>query len=127
AVENISQAISDTGYGEVYIDSDTTAVWHLPIREEIDEKYYFPGNGPNFLKRLEGDLNSSSNGMETFVNLPEFQSYGLPIKENVISVAYIYFGDQDYIGYPVRGLQSWFRVNQTFTDRYGLTELCDGC
>ncbi|MCK4335992.1 MAG: hypothetical protein KAW40_04695 [Candidatus Aenigmarchaeota archaeon] len=127
AVENISQAISDTGYDEVYIDSDTTSVWHLPIREEIDNKYYFPGNGPNFLKRLEGDLNSSSNGMETFVNLPELQNYGLPIKEDVISVAYIYFLDQDYIGYPVRGLQGWFRVNRTFSDKYGLTELCDGC
>jgi hypothetical protein len=127
AVENISQAVSDTGYGEVYIDSYTAAVWHLPIREEIDEKYYFPGNGPNLLKRLEGDLSPSASGMETFVNLPEFQSHGLPIKENVISVAYIYFGDQDYIGYPVRGLQGWFRLNQTFTDRYGLTELCEGC
>ncbi len=127
AIEIISQAISETNYEKVYIDSDTKSVWHLPIREEIDSKYYFPGNGPNFLKRLEGDLNSSSDGMETFVNLPEFQSYQLPIKEDVISLAYIYFRDQDYIGYPVRGLQSWFRTNQTFADKYGLTELCDGC
>lgn len=127
SVEMVSQAISETGYEKVYIDSDTKSVWHLPIRDDIDNRYYFSGNGPNFLKRLEGDLNSSSVGMETFVNLPELQSYGLPIKEDVISVAYIYFGEQEYIGYPVRGLQSWFRVNQTFSDKYGLTELCDGC
>jgi hypothetical protein len=127
SLEMVSQAISETGYENVYLDSNTKSVWHLPIREEIDSKYYFSGNGPNFLKRLEGDMNSSSDGMETFVNLPEFQSYGIPIKENVVSVAYIYFRDQDYIGYPVRGLQSWFRVNKTFSDKYGLTELCDSC
>ncbi|MEE9323907.1 MAG: hypothetical protein V3U72_05190 [Candidatus Aenigmarchaeota archaeon] len=127
ALDIITQAISETGYEKVYLDDDTKSVWHLPVREEIDNKYYFPGNGPNFLKRLEGDLNSSSDGMETFVNLPELQVYSIPIKENVISVAYIYFRDQDYIGYPVRGLQGWFRVNKTFADRYGLTELCDGC
>ncbi len=127
AVERISQAISDTGYRKVYIDEMTKAVWHLPIREEIDNGYYFQGNGPDFLKRLEGDLNSSGNGMETFVNLPELQAYGIPIKENVVSVAYIYFRDQDYIGYPVRGLQTWFRINRTFAERYGLLELCEGC
>jgi len=119
--------VSETGYYRIYIDDATKSAWHLPIREEIDNGYYFSGNGPNFLKRLEGNLDESSDGMETFVNLPELQSYSIPIKVDVISVAYIYFRDQDYTGYQVRGLQSWFRLNKTFTDRYGLTELCDGC
>lgn len=127
AVESINSSVSDTGYYEVYIDSETSAVWHLPIREEIDNGYYFAGSGPDFLKRMEGDLSPSSEGMESFVNLPEFQSYSVPIKEDVISVSYIYFDEQDYIGYPVRGLQGWFRINRTFSDRYGLTELCEGC
>jgi hypothetical protein len=128
ALEAINQSVADTGYMKVYIDSVTKAVWHLPIREEIDNKYYFSGNGPAFLKRLEGDLNSTaSNGMESFVNLPELESYEIPIKQNVISVDYIYFRGQDYIGYPVRGLQGWFRLNSTFAEKYGLTELCSGC
>lgn len=126
-VENVMQAVSETGYEKVYIDGITRSAWHLPAREELDSKYYFTGNGPVFLKRLEGDLNQTSQGMETFVNLPELESYSIPIKENVISVDYIYFGGQDYIGYPVRGLQGWFRLNRTFADRYGLTELCNGC
>jgi hypothetical protein len=127
AVEAIAQAISETNYEKIYIDSITRSVWHLPVREEIDNKYYFSGDGPGFIKRLEGNLNSTTDGMETFVNLPELESYGIPIKENVISVDYIYFGDQDYIGYPVRGLQGWFRLNKTFADKYKLTELCNGC
>ena len=127
AFEAISQAVSQTGYGFLYLDGNTRSVWHLPIRDEIDNKYYFAGNGPVFLKRLEGDLNETAEGMETIVNLPELQSNQLPIKENVISVDYIYFGDQDYLGYPVRGLQGWFRLNKTFVDKYGLTELCNGC
>jgi hypothetical protein len=128
ALEAINQAIADTNYTKVYIDSATRSAWHLPIREEIDSKYYFSGNGPAFLKRLEGDLNSTaSNGVESFVNLPELESYQIPIKQNVISVDYIYFREQDYIGYPVRGLQGWFRLNSTFADKYGLTELCSGC
>ena len=127
AVEIISQTIANTGYENVYIDDTTSDVWHLPIRREIDNKYYFSGLGPNFIKRLEGDISPSANGLETFVNLPEFQSHEIPIKADVISVAYIYFGNQDYIGYPIRGIQSWFRLNRTFSDRYGLTELCNGC
>ncbi len=127
AFEAVSQAVSETGYLTVYIDSVTKAVWHLPLRDEIDNKYYFAGSGPPFLKRLEGDLNATSEGMESITNLPELQSYQLPLKENVVSVDYIYFRDQDYIGYPVRGLQGWFRLNRTFADRYGITELCGSC
>jgi len=127
AVGIVNQSVTATGYQKLYIDGNTRAAWHLPVRDEVDNKYYFAGEGPVFLKRLQADLNSTTNGMESFVNLPELQSYGIPIKENAISVDYIYFGRQDYIGYPVRGLQGWFRVNRTFADRYGLTELCNGC
>jgi hypothetical protein len=127
AFESMTQAIANTGYARIYLDGSTKSAWHLPIREEIDNKYYFTGNGPDFLKRLEGDLNATTDGIETIVNLPELESYGIPIDDNVISVDYIYFGNQDYIGYPVRGLQGWLRLNRTFADRYGLTELCEGC
>ena len=127
AVEAITQALAETNYNKIYIDGPTKAAWHLPIRDEIDEKYYFSGSGPLFLKRLEGNLNQTLDGLETFVNLPELESNQIPLKQNVISVDYIYFGGQDYIGYPVRGLQGWFRLNRTFTDRYNLTELCNGC
>jgi hypothetical protein len=127
SVDEISDAVANANYGKIYIDGNTKSAWHLPVRDEIDEKYYFAGNGPVFLKRLEGNLNRTSDGLETFVNLPELESYSIPIKENVISVDYIYFGDQDYIGYSIRGLQSWFRLNRTFADQYNLTELCDGC
>jgi hypothetical protein len=127
SVEAITQAAAETGYEKVYIDEMTRSVWHLLVRDEIDEKYYFEGSGPAFLERLEGNLNSTPQGMVTFVDLPEMQGYSLPIKTDVISVDYIYFGGQDYIGYQVRGLQGWFRLNRTFADSYGLTELCSGC
>lgn len=127
AVESVSEAVSFSGYGRIYIDDETRSAWHLPIRDEIDNGYYFPGEGPDFLKRLEGDLSGSSGGMETFVNLPAFQSYGLPIDEDSVSVAYKYFGDEEYNGHPIRGLQTWFRLDKNFSERYGLAGLCEGC
>lgn len=127
ALEIIKNAIETTNYEKIYIDGETTSVWHLPIREEIDEGYYFSGNGPTILKRLENNLNETQNGLESFVNLPELQSYNIPIKTDVVCVDYIYFGEQNYIGYPVRGLQTWFRINRNFAEKYGLIELCDGC
>jgi len=127
AVEAISNALNEAGYDELYIDEDTRSAWILPIKDEIENGYYFAGNGPDFFMRLESKTNTSVNGLETFVNLPELESYGIPVNTNRISVDYIYFGNKDYIGYPVRGLPSWFRLNKTFADRYNLTELCEGC
>ncbi len=126
ALEIINSTVNTIGYNEIYIDNETGAVWHLPLRDELDEGYYIPGSGPNYLERLEGNLSSSHNSLETFINARDLETYSIPIKENQVSLCYLYFSEQDYIGYTVRGLQSWFKVNQTMAIKYGLIELYEG-
>lgn len=122
----VNSTITGTGYQKVYLDNETESVWHLPINLELDDGYYFQGEGPNYLKRLEGSLESSQNGLESLINAPELQSMSIPIKENQVSLDYLYFSDQDYIGYGVRGLPDWFKINQTIAVRYNLNELFEG-
>jgi len=126
SVSLVNTTTTETGYQKVYLDNKTRSVWHLPIGLELDKGYYFQGKGPDYLKRLEGSLETSQNGLETLINAPELESVNIPIKENQVSLDYLYFSDQDYIGYRVRGLPDWFRINQTIANRYGLDELFEG-
>jgi hypothetical protein len=126
SVSLVNIAITGTVYQEVYLDNETMSVWHLPINLELENGYYFRGEGPDYLKRLEGSLEGSSNGMESLINAPELESMNIPIRENQVSLDYLYFSDQDYIGYGVRGLPDWFRISQTIAVRYNLNELFEG-
>ncbi|NIO21454.1 MAG: hypothetical protein GTN76_12115 [Candidatus Aenigmarchaeota archaeon] len=126
SVTLINTTITETGYQKIYLDNETISVWHLPIKLELDNGYYFSGEGPDYLKRLEGNLESSQNGLDSLVNAPELESVGIPIKEDQVSLDYLYFSGQDYIGYRVRGLPDWFRINQTIANRYNLDELYEG-
>ncbi len=126
AIELINTTVTQTGYQRIYLDDQTNSVWHLPIQLELERGYYFRGEGPDYLKRLEGKLETTPNGLESLINAPELESMNIPVKENQVSLDYLYFSDQDYIGYGVRGLPEWFRINQTIAERYGLSELFEG-
>lgn len=126
SINLVNSTITGTGYQRVYLDNQTKSVWHLPIELELDKGYYFQGEGPDYLKRLEGSLQGSQNGLESLINAPELESLSIPIKEDQVSLDYLYFSDQDYIGYEVRGLPAWFRINQSIADRYSLNELFEG-
>ncbi len=126
SIETINSTIESEGYGEIYLDNVTGSVWHLPLKKELEEGYYVKGSGPDYLKRLEGKLSTSPDSIETFINARDLETYNIPIKENQISLCYLYFSDQDYIGYGVRGLPSWFRINQVIADEYRLADLFEG-
>jgi len=124
---NITQSLlNQSGYPELYLDQNSNGVWSLPINDALEKGYYshFENvSGPNLLQRLEGDLSESTNGMETFVNIPDLQAWGIPVKTSQISLAYLYFRDETHTGTSVRGLPGWFRINSTYAARYNLTEL----
>lgn len=122
----INSTITSTGYKRIYIDNKTRSVWHLPINLELENGYYFPGKGPDYFKRLEGSLEGSQSGLESLINAPELESLGIPIKKDQVSLDYLYFSDQEYIGRKVRGLPDWFRINQSIAERYNLEELYEG-
>jgi len=118
-----------SGYPSLFIDNETSALWSLPVYEVPYEGYYtaFPsGTGPDIFERLEGSLTGSGeNGMETFINAERFQSVGLSVKTNQVSVAYLYFSTQSINGVPVRGMPPWFRIDFTRAAKYNLTDLME--
>jgi hypothetical protein len=126
AIDLINDSLS-TGYDVINIDNQTNGVWHLPIRDEIASSYYFPGSGPDMLSRMEGSLSGSGIGLESIVDSPALQSYGIPIKPDQVSVDYLYFSNQDYNGCPVRGLPGWLRLNAGFANTYGVSDLLEVC
>jgi len=126
AVSRINSVVSRSNYTVLYLDNETRAAWSLPVSEAAEHGYYmnnFSSSGPDFFHRLEGNLSAMSNGMESIVNLPELSGAGVPTKQDQVSIDYLYFSEQIYNGYAVRGLPSWFRIDSTNAARYNLTEL----
>lgn len=126
SVDIVNSSLTAVPYMRIFLDNETGSVWHLPIEDEIDKGYYFREDGPVYMERFEGSLSPSGNSVDTFINGRELESYGIPVKQNQISLSYLYFSDKDYNGEWVRGLPSWFKLNQTIADRYNLGELFEG-
>ena len=125
AVEKVNRTFNTSGYNRLYLDNQTSSIWSLPVYDAIEYGYYstFNQSGPDMIMRLEGNMSTKDNGIETFVNLPELQSAGIPVDGNKVSIAYIYFSSGSSPGQPVRGLQSWFRIDAANAVRYNLTDL----
>lgn len=123
AVNEINDTINQANYSIIYLDNLTDGVWSLPINQGLEQGYYsyFNESGPNFLQRLEANLNSSTNGLETWVNIPELEQAGIPVYD-YSRIAYLYFSD--YPGcYKVRGLPDWFRIDWEHAVKYDLGDL----
>ena len=128
AVQKINSTINYSNYTEVYLDQSTNNTWSLPINNAINNKNYihFPGaSGPDFLERLEGSLNESSGGIESFVYIPDLDDVDIIIKNDQTTIDYLYFADKDNIGKKVRGLPDWFRMNVSLSSIYNLTQLLE--
>ena len=121
----VNSTIEDSSYKRVYIDNVTKCVWHLPFRDAVENGYYFEGTGPNMTNRMENLTNGSSKGIESVVNIQELFMEGLEIRENQVSVDYLYFADENYIGYGVRGFPGWLRLDCTKAAEYGIEELLE--
>jgi hypothetical protein len=90
---------------------------------QINESYYIATNmSPNFLMRLEGDLSSSEEGIESLVNLQEFIDQGISIKTRS-TIDYIYFGNQTTTDYRVNGTPYWFRLDSEHISVYEVEDL----
>ncbi|MFH1364771.1 MAG: hypothetical protein ABIH52_03900 [Candidatus Aenigmatarchaeota archaeon] len=128
AISLINNNLTPINYMEVYLD-EFTGVWSLPIKEALEKGYYttFTNSGPNILERIEGSFAPSTDGLETFVNVPELLAVGYPDKPEEISVAYLHLDDQtDQACLQFRGLgiyQSWFRLDVAHSNKYNLAEL----
>jgi len=79
-------------------------------------------DSPNFLMRLEGNLGNSTYGIESMVNLDEFQQQGLAIKDRSI-VDYIYFGNKNTVNFRINNTPNWFKIDQEHLDIYQVTNI----
>lgn len=79
----------------------------------MNNSYYIAHNdSPSFLMRFEGNLGNSTYGIESLVNLDEFQAQGLAIKDRSI-VDYIYFGTKSTTNFRVNATPEWFKIDGT--------------
>jgi len=91
-----------------FVDGEDTT--NLQIH--LNNSYYIESNtAPSFLMRLEGNLSSSDYGIESLVNLEEFQHQGITIKIRS-AVDYIYFGTESTENSDIKNMPSWFMLDE---------------
>lgn len=89
----------------------------------MNNSYYITHNdSPSFLMRFKGDLGNSSFGIESLVNLEEFQEQGLAIKDRSI-VDHVYFGTKSTTNYRINNTPEWFKIDQDHLDTYQATNI----
>ena len=83
------------------------------LLNHMNYSYYIAHNdSPSFLMRLEGNLGNSSMGIESLVNLEEFQQQGIALKDRSI-VDYIYFGTKSTTNFRINNTPEWFKIDGT--------------
>ncbi|MBI2650693.1 hypothetical protein HYX04_05290 [Candidatus Woesearchaeota archaeon] len=88
------------------------------LLKHMNNSWYIAHNdSPSFLMRLQGDLGNSTFGIESLVNLEEFQQQGLPLKDRSI-VDYIYFGTKSTYNCGVNGTPEWFKLDSGHWQTY---------
>lgn len=81
------------------------------LMRHANNSYYLAHNdSPSFLMRFQGDLGNSSMGIESLVNLDEFQSQSLAIKDRSV-VDYIYFGTKPTTNFRINNTPEWFKID----------------
>jgi len=95
------------------------------LKIHVNNSYYIESNtAPSFLMRLEGNLSNSVYGIESLVNLEEFQAQEVPIKSRSV-VDYIYFGDQTTENYNIQDMPSWFKLDEEHLETYECEDLTE--
>lgn len=81
------------------------------LMKHMNNSWYVASNtSPSFLMRFEGNLGNSSYGIESLVNLGEFEAQGLTLKDRSI-VDYIYFGTKSTTNFRVNATPEWFKID----------------
>ena len=114
----VSNTIAITNISSFVVGGDVT---NLMVHNNYS--YYIAHNdSPSFLMRLQGNLGNSSNGIESLVNLDEFQQQGIALKDRSV-VDYIYFGAKSTTNYRINKTPEWFKIDQEHLATYGVTNL----
>ncbi len=103
----ISRNINQTPYeGNYVVGGDATN-----LSSHVDNGYYAANSfAPSFLRRLEGDTSADVNGIESFVNIPELSTQGIPTSTKT-NIDYIYFSTNNPAYTSVPGMPLWFNID----------------
>jgi len=113
----ISRKINQTSYEGNYVNGEDFS----NLIDHLNRGYYAANpDAPSFLNRLQGDLSSDENGIESFVYIPDFSAQGIPILDKTI-IDYLYFSSQNPPYHAVEGMPSWFKIDYAHDEKYGLT------
>jgi len=117
----VSKKINQTIYEGIYAQGSDVS----NLLSHLNNNYYTENpNAPSFLKRLEGDLSSDVNGIESFVDTTELSRQGISVLDKSI-IDYIYFSANNPIKYSVAGMPSWFKIDNqnNHLEKYNVTGL----
>lgn len=108
---------------QVLVDGSGGRVWYIEnlINDSANSYYHSSPTGGSFLDRLEDSLTvqskyasqtSNTIGLESFVNKTELQSLGLSVSTTNSNIDYLYFSNNTYPTYQVRGMDTSFRIDK---------------
>ncbi len=85
--------------------------------------YTLHNDAPNFLMRLEGNLNPDINGIESQINLNELQSQGVLVYDDRSVVDYLYWLGTSTTNYHITGMPGWYLLDSSHLEKYNSTSL----
>ncbi|MBU4493274.1 MAG: hypothetical protein KKA61_02795 [Nanoarchaeota archaeon] len=116
----VTNTIIKTNITDFVVNNDTTN-----LKTHVNNSYYIESDtAPSFLMRLEGNLSNSLYGIESLVNLEEFQAQEVPIRDRSV-VDYIYFGNQTTENYNIQDMPSWFKLDEEHLETYECEDLTE--
>ncbi len=118
----------------VLVDGDNGKVWFIEnfVDHVVEGYYYSSSEGPSFLDRLEGKLGIQSKyssqttneiGLESFVNKTNFIAHQLSVDTGKTNIDYLYFSNTTQPGEEVKGVDSYFRIDDNHTSTYAVEEI----
>lgn len=114
----VTNSITPTNITNFVVNGDATN-----LMVHTNHSYYIAHNdSPNFLMRLEGNLENSSTGIESLVNLDKFTQQGLPLKDRSV-VDFIYFGTKNTVNYRINNTPQWFKIDKDHLGIYQVTNI----
>jgi len=113
----ILRKINRTIYQGIY--AENTSV--INLLDHLNKGYYAANpSAPSFLKRLAGNFSPDSNGIESFVNIPQLSQQGVPTPDKSC-VDYIYFSGISPEYQAVSGMPEWFRLDTNHLAFYNVS------
>ncbi|MBI3622877.1 hypothetical protein HY212_02240 [Candidatus Pacearchaeota archaeon] len=110
----ISRKINKTIYEGNYVSGNDFS----NLSDHLNKGYYAAdSNSSSFLNRLEGKSSADPNGIESFVNTPEFSAQGLTVQDKSV-VDHIYFSSSNPPASTVAGMPAWFKIDDNHKSKY---------